>query len=98
MALFTGLYGISRFLSDTLRVNDERVLGLTGAQYLCLALLPTSAWIFFRVRGTLAQDQADGMVPGLEPAPAPAADGALGADETGTEAAEATEGSGDRPN
>ncbi len=66
MAIFTGLYGISRFLSDTLRVNDERVLGLTGAQFLCLALLPTSAWIFLRVRKVLAQDIADGMVPGLD--------------------------------
>jgi prolipoprotein diacylglyceryltransferase len=91
MALFTGLYGISRFLSDTLRVNDERVLGLTGAQYLCLALLPTSAWIFFRVRGTLAQDQADGMVPGLEPAEGAAADGAPGAEEGSAEATEGTE-------
>lgn len=74
MALFTGLYGISRFLSDTLRVNDDRVLGLTGAQFMCLALLPTSAWIFFRVRKVLAQDIADGEVPGLH-RPAPVGDG-----------------------
>ena len=38
----------------SLRVNDETLLGLTGAQYLCLALLPTSAWIWFRVRKQLA--------------------------------------------
>lgn len=69
MALFTGLYGISRFASDALRVNDERVLGLTGAQFLCLALVPTSAWIFVRVRKALAQDIADGMVPGLAAPP-----------------------------
>ena len=65
MALFTGLYGISRFASDALRVNDERLLGLTGAQFMCLALVPTSAWIFFRVRKVLAQDIADGMVSGF---------------------------------
>jgi phosphatidylglycerol:prolipoprotein diacylglycerol transferase len=65
MALFCGYYGVARFLSDTLRVNDERVLGLTGAQYLCLVLLPTSAWIWFRVRPRLQRDIADGMVAGV---------------------------------
>ena len=67
MAIFCGFYGVARFASDSLRVNDERVLGLTGAQYLCLALLGTSAWIWFRVRGQLAQDVVDGMPVGLEP-------------------------------
>ncbi len=67
MAIFCGFYGVARFASDSLRVNDERVLGLTGAQYLCLVLLGTSAWIWFRVRGQLAQDVADGMPVGLEP-------------------------------
>jgi phosphatidylglycerol:prolipoprotein diacylglycerol transferase len=68
MAIFTGFYGVSRFASDALRVNDERVLGLTGAQYLCLAMLPTSAWIWFRVRKQLAGDVAAGMPVGVEPA------------------------------
>lgn len=72
MALFCAWYGVARFASDALRVNDERVLGLTGAQYLCLALLPTSAWIWFRVRRALARDVEAGVVAGL-PAPAPAA-------------------------
>ena len=67
IAIFCGFYGVARFASDSLRVNDERVLGLTGAQYLCLVLLGTSAWIWFRVRGQLAQDVADGMPVGLEP-------------------------------
>jgi phosphatidylglycerol:prolipoprotein diacylglycerol transferase len=66
MAIFCGFYGIARFASDSLRVNDERVLGLTGAQYLCLVLLPTSAWIWFRVRKDLAGDIAAGMPVGLE--------------------------------
>jgi phosphatidylglycerol:prolipoprotein diacylglycerol transferase len=61
MAVFCGWYGLARFASDSLRVNDERVLGLTGAQYLCLLLLPTSGWIWFRVRKVLAQDVRDGM-------------------------------------
>jgi phosphatidylglycerol:prolipoprotein diacylglycerol transferase len=69
MAVFCGWYGVTRFASDTLRVNDERVLGLTGAQYLCIALVPVSLWIWFRVRGVLARDVEDGMKVGL-PAPA----------------------------
>ena len=76
MALFCGFYGVARFLSDSLRVNDETLLGLTGAQYLCLAMLPTSAWIWFRVRKQLAQDIADGMPVGI----APKADDPLEAD------------------
>ncbi|MGH9084893.1 MAG: prolipoprotein diacylglyceryl transferase [Acidimicrobiales bacterium] len=74
MAVFCAWYGVARFGSDALRVNDERLLGLTGAQFLCLALLPISAWIWFRVRRLLAADEAAGMPVGLiahaEPAPA----------------------------
>jgi len=73
-AIFCGFYGVARFASDALRVNDERVLGLTGAQYLGLALLPTSAWIWFRVRKQLAQDIADGMPVGLQEPEAVAAE------------------------
>jgi phosphatidylglycerol:prolipoprotein diacylglycerol transferase len=65
MAVFCAYYGVARFLSDFLRVNDETVLGLTGAQYLCLALLPTAAWIWFRVRRHLADDIASGMPVGI---------------------------------
>ena len=74
MAVFTGFYGVARFASDSLRVNDERVLGLTGAQYLCLVLLPTSAWIWFRVRKQLAGDIEAGMPVGLQPAEPATAD------------------------
>ena len=66
MAVFCGWYGIARFATDALRVNDERTFGLTGAQYLCLALVPTSLWIWFRVRPMLARDAAEGMPVGLE--------------------------------
>lgn len=69
MAIFCGYYGIARFASDTLRVNDERVLGLTGAQYLALLLLPTSAWIWFRVRERLVADAEAGMPVGFEEPP-----------------------------
>lgn len=70
MALFCAWYGIARFASDSLRVNDERVLGLTGAQYLCLALVPTSLWIWFRVRPALLRDTEAGMPVGLTAAAA----------------------------
>jgi phosphatidylglycerol:prolipoprotein diacylglycerol transferase len=60
MASFCFYYGVMRFVSDSLRVNDETVLGMTGAQYMCLALIPTSLWIWFKVRPTL---ELDGPVP-----------------------------------
>jgi phosphatidylglycerol:prolipoprotein diacylglycerol transferase len=65
IGIFCLWYGVSRFASDSLRVNDERVLGLTGAQYLCLALLPTGIWILTRVRRLLAEDVASGMPVGV---------------------------------
>jgi prolipoprotein diacylglyceryltransferase len=50
IGVFCIYYGIARGLSDFLRVNDHTVLGLTGAQYLMIALLPASAWILLHVR------------------------------------------------
>jgi phosphatidylglycerol:prolipoprotein diacylglycerol transferase len=72
MATFCAAYGVCRFLSDTLRVNDERVLGLTGAQYLCLVLLPVAAWVWLRVRPQLRADQPAGKLSGLDLVAAPA--------------------------
>ncbi|MGE3619767.1 MAG: prolipoprotein diacylglyceryl transferase [Acidimicrobiia bacterium] len=59
IGIFCAWYGVARFGSDALRVNDERVLGLTGAQWMCLALLPTAAWVLLRVRGILAAEAAE---------------------------------------
>ncbi len=67
LGIFCAYSGVTRFLSDSLRANDERVLHLTGAQYLCLLLLPTSVWILVRVRRLLAADEAAGLRPGLTP-------------------------------
>lgn len=50
VGLFTVWYGIGRFLTDTLRVNDERVLGLTGAQYMSLIMILAGLWILYKVR------------------------------------------------
>ncbi len=66
MGIFCLYYGTCRFISDSFRVNDERVLMMTGAQYLMLGLVVTGLWVFLRVRPMLAADEAAGMVPGLE--------------------------------
>jgi phosphatidylglycerol:prolipoprotein diacylglycerol transferase len=56
-------YGIARFYTDFLRVNDDTVLGLTGAQFLSLILVVTGLWILMRVRPRLAgvavEDEAE---------------------------------------
>jgi phosphatidylglycerol:prolipoprotein diacylglycerol transferase len=35
---FAVLYGVGRFLTDFVRINDERLFGLTGAQYMTIVL------------------------------------------------------------
>ncbi|CAN5840542.1 prolipoprotein diacylglyceryl transferase [soil metagenome] len=55
IGIFCLYYAVARGGSDLLRVNDETVLGLTGAQYLCLALIPTSIWILTKVRRRTAE-------------------------------------------
>ncbi len=54
VGVFVLYYGITRWLSDSLRVNDERVAGMTGAQWMCLALIPAGIWILWKVRPRLA--------------------------------------------
>ena len=49
IAVFCVAYGVCRFLSDSLRVNDERLLGLTGAQFLSVALIAAGGWLLWRV-------------------------------------------------
>jgi phosphatidylglycerol:prolipoprotein diacylglycerol transferase len=56
MGIFCLYYGVARGLSDFLRVNDKTVIGLTGAQWMCLCLIPTGIWILTRVRRTTALD------------------------------------------
>ena len=43
-----------RFTTDFLRAYDDTVLGLTGAQWMCLALVPAAAWLLRRVRPSVA--------------------------------------------
>ena len=54
VGVFVLYYGVMRFISDSLRVNDERVAGLTGAQWMCVAMVPAGIWILWKVRPTLA--------------------------------------------
>ena len=54
--IFSIWYGLARFASDAVRVNDERVLGLTGAQWMCLALIPFGLWVLLWLRPRLAAD------------------------------------------
>ncbi|MGH9111192.1 MAG: prolipoprotein diacylglyceryl transferase [Acidimicrobiales bacterium] len=55
VGIFLLYYGVTRWLSDSLRVNDERVAGMTGAQWMCLALVPAGIWILWKVRPRLAE-------------------------------------------
>ncbi len=48
--LFSVLYAVARFGSDFLRDYDRVVYGLTGAQYMCLALLVVGAWFLWSAR------------------------------------------------
>ena len=58
MGIFCFVYGACRFWSDSLRVNDKTVLGMTGAQYFALSLVIASAWIWFVVRPKVGQLEA----------------------------------------
>ena len=46
-ATFLISYGVLRFLTDILRTHDERVFGLTGAQSMCLVLVPFGLWVLW---------------------------------------------------
>ena len=54
VGVFVLYYGVTRWLSDSLRVNDERVAGMTGAQWMCLVMIPAGIWILWKVRPRLA--------------------------------------------
>lgn len=50
VATFLLWYGVQRFLTDFLRAYDKTVLGLTGAQYLCVVLVVSGAAMAVRLR------------------------------------------------
>ncbi len=71
IAVFCAYYAVARFASDSLRVNDERVFGLTGAQYLCILLAVAAAWIWLHKRPQLARLEAEAAAAAPEPEPEP---------------------------
>jgi phosphatidylglycerol:prolipoprotein diacylglycerol transferase len=50
LAVFCILYGVARGLTDFVRVNDDTVAGLTGAQWLCVVLVPAGFYLLARSR------------------------------------------------
>ena len=98
--IFILYYGVLRFASDSLRVNDERVAGLTGAQWMCLVMIPAGAWILAKVRPRLAvlaaaTDEQPVEVPDEVEAPddaLDAGDDTRGAEETTVDAAPDNDG------
>jgi len=59
IGIFCLWYGIERFGTDFLRGYDETKLGLTGAQWMCVALVPIGLYILIRVRRSLARAGID---------------------------------------
>ena len=59
IGVFCVWYGVARFGTDFLRGYDDTVAGLTGAQFMCLALIPTGIYILARVRPRLARLEAE---------------------------------------
>jgi phosphatidylglycerol:prolipoprotein diacylglycerol transferase len=62
--IFLLTYGVQRFAYDALRVNDERVAGLTGAQWMCVAMIPIGIYLLVKVRPALARALEAGEVGG----------------------------------
>ncbi len=62
-ATFLLWYGVQRFLTDFLRAYDRRVLGLTGAQYVCIGLLAAgvvmAVWLRRRDRRLASAEDAE---------------------------------------
>jgi phosphatidylglycerol:prolipoprotein diacylglycerol transferase len=50
IGVFCVWYGLARFGTDFLRAYDDHVLGLTGAQWLCLVLVAVGSWILLTGR------------------------------------------------
>ncbi|HZD79471.1 MAG TPA: prolipoprotein diacylglyceryl transferase family protein [Actinomycetota bacterium] len=60
-------YGVQRFCTDFLRAYDRTVLGLTGAQYLCIVLVGAGLVLMTRIRRS--SQEAD-RLPSAAPAEA----------------------------
>jgi phosphatidylglycerol:prolipoprotein diacylglycerol transferase len=75
IGVFSVWYGVLRFLTDFLRVNDRELFGLTGAQYGCLLLVGVGVWILATTRARVERLGAGAAPAGgttADPAPATA--------------------------
>ena len=70
IGVFCLYYGLARGASDFLRVNDETKLGLTGAQWMCVLLIPAGLLILTKVRKATAGEPLVVDAAELEPASA----------------------------
>jgi phosphatidylglycerol:prolipoprotein diacylglycerol transferase len=68
VSLFMIWYGVFRFATDSLRVNDERVLSMTGAQWMSLFMVPYGIWLWVRTRPKVAKHVGPDGRPLEEPA------------------------------
>ncbi len=62
--IFLLAYAVQRFAWDALRVNDERVAGMTGAQWMCLAMVPIGIYVLAKVRPAMGAALEAGEVGG----------------------------------
>ncbi len=69
IGIFCLWYGVARFSTDLLRVNDKLKFGLTGAQWMCVALVPIAALILLKVRPITARLAAEADARGSVAAP-----------------------------
>jgi phosphatidylglycerol:prolipoprotein diacylglycerol transferase len=58
IGVFLVWIGVGRFATDFLRIYDDTVAGLTGAQLMCLVLVPVGLWALLWVRPRLAGEAA----------------------------------------
>lgn len=58
VGVFVLAYGACRFATDFLRAYDEETLGLTGAQWMCLAMVPIGIWVLTSKRRQTAASLA----------------------------------------
>lgn len=58
VGVFVLYYGVARFLTDFLRGYDEETLGLTGAQWMCLVMVPAGVWLLVKKRRQTAATMA----------------------------------------
>ena len=64
IGIFCLWYGLARFGTDFLRGYDATKLGLTGAQWMCVGLVPAGLFILLRVRRSLAREGYDAPLGG----------------------------------